>query len=57
MAFAALAVLVGTGAMTGLDQWAVDHAMPLAGTPSAAPTTVEGIVPLLHAPFHPSASA
>jgi membrane-associated phospholipid phosphatase len=27
--------------------------MPFAGTPSAAPTTLEGIVPLLHAPFHP----
>lgn len=49
----ALAVLVGTGALTGLDQWAVDHAMPLAGAPSTAPTTLEGIVPLLHAPFHP----
>jgi membrane-associated phospholipid phosphatase len=27
--------------------------MPFAGTPSAAPTTLEGIVPLLDAPFHP----
>src|SRR4051812_29448937 len=27
--------------------------MPLAGAPSAAPTTLEGIVPLFHAPFHP----
>ncbi len=27
--------------------------MPLAGTGSTAPTTLEGIVPLLHAPFHP----
>jgi len=27
--------------------------MPLAGAPSAAPTTLEGIVPLLDAPFHP----
>jgi hypothetical protein len=27
--------------------------MPLAGAPSAAPTTLEGLVPLLHAPFHP----
>jgi len=49
----ALAALVASGAATGLDQWAVDHAMPFAGTPSAAPTTLEGIVPLLHAPFHP----
>jgi membrane-associated phospholipid phosphatase len=49
----ALAVLVASGAATGLDQWAVEHAMPLAGTPSTAPTTLEGIVPLLDAPFHP----
>jgi membrane-associated phospholipid phosphatase len=27
--------------------------MPLAGSPSAAPTTLEGLVPLLHAAFHP----
>jgi membrane-associated phospholipid phosphatase len=27
--------------------------MPLAGSPSAAPTTLESVVPLLHAPFHP----
>jgi membrane-associated phospholipid phosphatase len=53
VAFAALAVLVGTGALTGLDQWAVDNAMPLAGAPSTAPTTLEGVVPLLHAPLHP----
>jgi membrane-associated phospholipid phosphatase len=49
----ALAVLVASGAATGLDQWAVEHAMPLAGAPSTAPSTLEGIVPLLHAPLHP----
>ena len=27
--------------------------MPLAGAPSSAPTTLESIVPLLHASFHP----
>lgn len=27
--------------------------MPFAGTPSSAPTTLESVVPLLHAPFHP----
>jgi membrane-associated phospholipid phosphatase len=27
--------------------------MPLAGSPSGPPTTLESIVPLLHAPFHP----
>ena len=39
--------------MIGLDQWAAEHAMPLAGRPSAPPTSLESIVPLLHAPFHP----
>jgi membrane-associated phospholipid phosphatase len=48
-----LAGLVVSGAMTGLDQWAADHLMPLAGRPSAPPTSLESIVPLLHAPFHP----
>jgi membrane-associated phospholipid phosphatase len=38
--------------MTGLDQWAVDHLMPLAGRASAPPTSLESVVPLLHAPFH-----
>jgi membrane-associated phospholipid phosphatase len=28
--------------------------MPLAGAPSGPPTTLESIVPLLHAPFHPA---
>jgi membrane-associated phospholipid phosphatase len=48
-----LAALVATGAATTLDQWAVDHAMPLAGRPSPPPTLLESVVPLLHAPFHP----
>ena len=52
-AFGALVGLVAAGAMTGLDQWAAEHAMPLAGRPSAAPTSLESVVPLLHAPFHP----
>ena len=39
--------------MTHLDQWAADHAMPLAGGFSSPPTTLESIVPLLHAAFHP----
>src|SRR5262249_21968759 len=34
-------------------QWAADHAMPLAGGFSPPPTTLESLVPLLHAPFHP----
>jgi membrane-associated phospholipid phosphatase len=49
----ALAGLVASGATTHLDQWAADHAMPLAGGFSSPPTTLESIVPLLHAPFHP----
>jgi membrane-associated phospholipid phosphatase len=48
-----LAGLVASGATTGLDQWAVDHAMPFAGRPSPPPTTLESVVPLLHAAFHP----
>lgn len=46
-------MLVAAGATTRLDQWAAEHAMPLAGAPSAAPTSLESVVPLLHAPFHP----
>jgi membrane-associated phospholipid phosphatase len=52
-AFAALAGLVASGVTTGLDQWAANHAMPLAGRPLPPPTSLESIVPLLHAPFHP----
>jgi membrane-associated phospholipid phosphatase len=52
--FVALAGLVASGATTGLDQWAADNAMPLAGRPSAPPSTLaESLVPLLHASFHP----
>jgi membrane-associated phospholipid phosphatase len=39
--------------MTGLDQWAVDHAMPFAGPPGPPPTLLESLVPLLHAGFNP----
>lgn len=48
-----LAALVASGATTGFDQWAVDHWMPLAGTHSAAPTTLDSIVPFRHVYFHP----
>jgi membrane-associated phospholipid phosphatase len=48
-----IAGLVASGALTGLDQWAVDHAMPFAGGPSQPPTLLESVVPLLHAQFHP----
>lgn len=43
--------------MTGLDQWAVDHAMPFAGPPGPPPTLRESLVPLLHASFHPLGAA
>jgi membrane-associated phospholipid phosphatase len=48
-AYAALAVLVATGATNGLDQWSVEHLMPGLGDATVAPTTTEAIVPLLHA--------
>jgi membrane-associated phospholipid phosphatase len=43
--------------MTGLDQWAVDHAMPLAGPPGPPPSLLESLVPLLHASLHPAGAA
>jgi membrane-associated phospholipid phosphatase len=53
-AFAALAVLVAAGALTGFEQWACDHLMPLAGgTSGRAPTILEGLIPLYHAAWHP----
>jgi len=56
-AFAALAGLVASGVLNGLDQWAVDHAMPFAGGSSASPTLLESVVPLLHAQFDPLGAA
>ena len=53
MAFAALAALVAAGAGTGVDRWAVVHAMPFAGAPGPPPTLADSIVPLLHVSFHP----
>lgn len=52
-----MAALVASGALTGLDQWAVDHAMPFASGSSAPPTLLESVVPLLHAQFHPVGAA
>jgi membrane-associated phospholipid phosphatase len=48
-AYAALAVLVASGATNGLDQWSVDHLMPGLGDASVAPTKTEAVVPFLHA--------
>jgi membrane-associated phospholipid phosphatase len=48
-AYAALAVLVATGAVNGLDRWSVDHLMPGLGDATVAPSKTEAVVPLLHA--------
>jgi len=46
--YAALAVLVATGATNDLDQWSVDHLMPGLGGAIVEPSKAEAIVPLLH---------
>ena len=52
--FAALAGLVAAGSLTGFDQWACDHLMPLAGgTSGGPPSFLESVVPLYHASWHP----
>jgi membrane-associated phospholipid phosphatase len=48
-----MAALVASGAATGLDRWAAEHAMPLAGRPAPPPISLESLVPLLDAAFHP----
>jgi membrane-associated phospholipid phosphatase len=49
--YAALAVLVATGALNGVDQWAIDHLMAIVGS-GESPSLVEAAVPLLHAGWH-----
>jgi membrane-associated phospholipid phosphatase len=46
--YAALATLVATGALNGVDQWSIDHLMPGAGGGGSAPSMLEAAVPLLH---------
>jgi membrane-associated phospholipid phosphatase len=46
--FAALAGLVASGALRGLDQWALDHVMPGASPGGGKPTLLEAVVPLVH---------
>jgi membrane-associated phospholipid phosphatase len=53
--YAALAVLVATGALNGVDQWAIDHLMAVVGS-GESPSLVEAAVPLLHAGWHSSVS-
>ena len=48
-AYAALAVLVATGAVNGIDQWSIDHLMPGFGAATVAPSKTDAVVPLLHA--------
>jgi membrane-associated phospholipid phosphatase len=47
-AFAALAGLVAAGALTHVDQWAVDNVMPGATFRRQGGGLLEGLVPLLH---------
>jgi membrane-associated phospholipid phosphatase len=56
-AFAALGGLVASGAASGLDRWAANHAMPLAGSPGSPPTFLESLLPLYHAGWHPAGAA
>ncbi len=48
-AYAALALLVAAGTLTGLDQWAVDSLMPGGPGTGGPPTLLEALVPLYHA--------
>jgi membrane-associated phospholipid phosphatase len=50
-AFAVFSVLVAAGALTGLDQWAIDHAMTSTNRAGTVPTLGDALVPLLHADF------
>jgi membrane-associated phospholipid phosphatase len=50
-AYAALAALVAAGELTGIDQWAIDHAPAGARFGGEPPTLLESLVPLLHASF------
>lgn len=45
-AFAALAILVAAGALTGADQWAVDHLMPGASFNNRESSLLDAVVPL-----------
>lgn len=56
-AFAALAGLVASGALTGVDHWACNHLMPFAGKPGKPPTFLESLVPLFHAAWRPTGVA
>jgi len=44
--FAALAIAVATGALTGLDQWAVDHVTPGGHFTGGEPSLRDALIPL-----------
>jgi membrane-associated phospholipid phosphatase len=48
-AYTALAASVASGALNGLDQWAVDHLMPGLDQASHKPSFAEAAIPLLRA--------
>jgi membrane-associated phospholipid phosphatase len=50
-AFAALSALVAAGALTRLDQWAMDHAMTDIRVAGNKVTLADALVPLLHTDF------
>jgi membrane-associated phospholipid phosphatase len=51
-AFAAVAVLTAAGAFAGLDQWAVDHAMPGASFKRVSTSLLTDVIPLYHVRWH-----
>jgi membrane-associated phospholipid phosphatase len=51
-AFAALAGLTAAGSFSGLDQWAVDHAMPGASFSRVSTSLVSDVIPLYHVRWH-----
>jgi membrane-associated phospholipid phosphatase len=51
-AFAALAGLTAAGVFSGLDQWAVDHAMPGASFSRVSTSLVSDVIPLYHVRWH-----
>jgi membrane-associated phospholipid phosphatase len=46
LSFAALAVAVAAGALTGVDQWAVDHIMPGGHFEDAQSSLLDALIPL-----------
>jgi membrane-associated phospholipid phosphatase len=51
-AFGALAGLTAAGAFSGLDQWAVNHAMPGASFSRVSTSIATDVIPLYHVRWH-----